>query len=675
MQPSAAPTRTTSSSRRPTHRKRFSTTRLSTETAGTLPEYNSPPPEYSGVNSSSTAVSSASESVDDCDADTEDDYYSAQTLRITHSQPQTAPSSFALASPPKRKRPIYKQKSASTSRLDSALDSLLERSVHALEMSNALLQQQQSSTTPSFMIDSPREEETFSTSHLRHPNYHHHTVPSKSINIRSAPALRQRYDDLPADEFDEVTRKVDDLQLLQPSPMSSDSLSQSLPTKTPSMPMPHKPPSRKTSLDSERRKDGAVLRLAALDRRHLVSQAPRPITQYIESTDDLNAIVLPSTLGLRAPASTHHAAECQPPSSMVIVNKEALDAASTSTSTPAFALLSSLVSASNSSSPSSSYIPKSTTFLSRRGSSSDRSSTIRASRTPSSQHSSSDRSRSTTPKPLVGSSSTSSPVRPMTPPIEGDSPSSTSDSDQSLHPKARLTVQSLHAILDAHPPPTPPSKPRKQFMPRTPSAQATAIESTTTASVSRLFTKGVHSSSTRPPSPPRRSVLKRRPGDANSDPSPSSSTPNSAGPSTPAPTAASSVPSSRSSTPTFYGGGSQKSKKRISFAALPEPHVSSTRESTAAKRKRKSGNKKNDKGKSGGKSGNEEEDEDDHGGWVTWLFGAAAAAGVGPGSGIGGGPSAGAGSGNGRTEERMEERIARGWGGVGRGGAFDEWGV
>ncbi|TFK70970.1 hypothetical protein BDN72DRAFT_765773, partial [Pluteus cervinus] len=108
--------------------------------------------------------------------------------------------------------------------------------------------------------------------------------------------------------------------------------------------------------------------------------------------------------------------------------------------------------------------------------------------------------------------------RPMTPPMEAEMEESSSSSSDGC--RAKLTVVSLRKILDEQPPP--PSRSagssvnedgRKTmkapaFMPRSPAPLAESGTSTATASISRLFTKGVHSSSTRPPSPPRQSAMK-----------------------------------------------------------------------------------------------------------------------------------------------------------------------
>jgi len=97
-----------------------------------------------------------------------------------------------------------------------------------------------------------------------------------------------------------------------------------------------------------------------------------------------------------------------------------------------------------------------------------------------------------------------------------------------------------------------------------------ASTSHATASVSRLLTKNKHSSSTRPPSPPRQSSLR----------SPSLLSP------TLSPTKGSPGPSPSPSLlniPNFFGGGSggsnngsgRSTPNRVSFAALPESYANS----------------------------------------------------------------------------------------------------
>ncbi|KAJ8698659.1 hypothetical protein PTI98_005343 [Pleurotus ostreatus] len=156
------------------------------------------------------------------------------------------------------------------------------------------------------------------------------------------------------------------------------------------------------------------------------------------------------------------------------------------------------------------------------------------------------RSRSTTPKPLH-LPNPASVQRSMTPPTE----ESSSDDGAALK-----TIDSLRKILDVHPSTSPPagrshSSPSRSSTSRrlkrpqfiiSPPPKVEAGASTATASISRLYTKAKHTSSTRPPSPPRYSSLKG----------------GSSGRNTPL-------------TPGSPGGSSGRTTpKRISFAELPE---------------------------------------------------------------------------------------------------------
>lgn len=115
--------------------------------------------------------------------------------------------------------------------------------------------------------------------------------------------------------------------------------------------------------------------------------------------------------------------------------------------------------------------------------------------------------------------------RPLTipPPIQelsSPSPTPSSDSDGCT---AKLTISALRKILDEQPPASTSTLSASklkapQFMPggrkneRGMSGFSEPRVSTATASVSRLLTKGTHSMTTRPPSPPKSSVLKKRDG-------------------------------------------------------------------------------------------------------------------------------------------------------------------
>lgn len=176
-----------------------------------------------------------------------------------------------------------------------------------------------------------------------------------------------------------------------------------------------------------------------------------------------------------------------------------------------------------------------------------------------------------------------------------------------------------------------------------------ASTSHATASVSRILTKNKHSSSTRPPSPPRHSAL--RPASLLSPNS--SPKKNSPGPS-PSP--------SLLNIPSFFGGGSggsnngsgRSTPNRVSFAALPESYANSkpggpdqqfNREKR--RKRRKSGSRTPPDARSGSRSSDHDSDEGDGWRWwATWLL-----SGNNPG-GIGLRLD---------QEARIEERVAR-WG-------------
>jgi hypothetical protein len=225
----------------------------------------------------------------------------------------------------------------------------------------------------------------------------------------------------------------------------------------------------------------------------------------------------------------------------------------------------------------------------------------------------------------------------LTPPTE--------ESSSSESGPAKLTIQSLRKILDEQPqPPEPPRLRPPAFLPRTPAPVAQAGTSTATASVSRLFTKAKHSSSTRPPSPPPHSAMKQ-------------STPNSNGARTPS---SLSVTTSIRSTSAPSSGWS--TPKRISFAKLPESYAESRPEGSSSKFR-----DRDKKGRRAGRSGEDKKGKDragESGWWSAWLLGAA-------------GPHA-QGVNTLRNEERMEDRLSRSWSGrmgPGFGPTLDDWAI
>ena len=665
----------TTSSRR-SHRKRISL-RLSTDTTSTLPEYISAGWQRSEDDPPSDRPPDYPDSAEEADEDTDSEGNSAAVYVPPLSPRPTSPRRV-------RRFPTHRRRqSGSTSTpTDQYLDSLLERSVHALEMSNTLLQSSISTQTSLSAVlgsDSPAD----NTLEAR--------ARGLSSRIRENRGMHENW----ADDLIEISEGVEGLfgdegrrrSSSYPAHSAESSLSSSLPNS--SSPSRHRQHRRRPSLDLRHtpNSDMPQLHLSPQDRSHLVAPPPRALTQYIASTSDPNSITLPSTLGLRSPSSSHISSDWRPLTeavsssnyhasvSLPIVTDRPLEP-----STPAYNMLSSFVHRSPSSG--SSTPATLTSLISRRRGSSNGSPNIERaslhSPSPSSHiaHKSPDRTRtagsgalsSRSQTPIRSTSPHSVPHRCMTPPIE-ESSSSSSDGCP-----AKLTVVSLRKILDDQPimvngdSQTPGSSlsstalPERHrppaFLPRSPAPVAEASTSTATASISRLFTKATHSSSTRPPSPPRHSSMKQLS-------SSNSSTPRRS----PSPTAL--------SIPDIFGVGvamslgsgqssGRSTPKRISFAKLPESYASSRPQGSSSKFKDKQNRRRGKHRKSGSA---DEMDVDgkrttNEGGrwWNRWLLGASEPLGV-YGVGI-------------RHEERMEDRMSRSWGGrMSPGFGVDGWAV
>ncbi|KAG1892165.1 hypothetical protein F4604DRAFT_1697944 [Suillus subluteus] len=610
---------------RRTYRKRSSVSRMSSDTVHTLPEYSAP---LNWSKTSNSAFYTGNESdrppdypdSEEADADTEEQAVAFPPQRCQLNSPRRA-------APYTRRR---KRQSVSVPAADPFLDSLLERSVHALEMSNVLMQ---SSISTQCSLSALLSSEV---------------APDRSLEVRARNLstrirLNSGVHGTWMAHLEEISKGVDGLfneEVRDISPIMPDepAISQSLPT------------SNIRDLRNRRRpsllelngscSSASQLQFSLPKRDFLVAPAPRALTQYVESTADPGMIILPSTLGLRASASSHSTdwqdhtlvrqPELQSSQSLPVLSGQPLEIP-----TPAYSLLSNIVMRSESATPPPTDTSSPRTFIPRRGSTST-CSTERGSRF--SNQKSASRSHSTTPRRPV------TPLpRVMTPLIEELSPAS---SDSSDHPTGYRTVQSLRKILDEQSPSTsinsPPRKDRKQsrspnFMPVTPVPAPVAGTSTATASISRLFTKSRHSSSTRPPSPPTHSSLK-----------------------------APSVPPTPRSSPSIgslsdmFGSGVAKAlrsnppsglstPKRISFAELPESYASSRPGSSKISDKRKNRSRKR-KGK--------DEEEGETLGWFERLF-------------IGGPMS----TNSARIDDRMEERISRGWGSRPGGGTLDDWAI
>ncbi|KAG1752515.1 uncharacterized protein EDB91DRAFT_521321 [Suillus paluster] len=621
------------SSRR-THKKRSSLSRLSSDTVQTLPEYSAP------LNWSKPFGNSAGNESDrppdypdseEADADTEDQ-------AVTYVPQRFHLNSFQRTSyTRRRKRQPFPVQAA-----DPFLDALLERSVHALEMSNALMQTSISTQSSLSALLSPE------------------VGPDRSLEVRArnlSTRIRLNSDvhGTWMTHLEEISKGVDglfdeeggDISAVKPDDAA---ISQSLPTSN-IRDLRHR---RKPSLLelNGSSSSSSQLQFSHLKRDVLVAPAPRALTQYIESTADPSMILLPSTLGLRASGSSHSAdwqdhtftsqQELQSSQSLPLLSGQPQVVP-----TPAYNFLSNIVKRSESATPPPSTTSSPHAFVSRRGSTStcstDRGSKLsmspssvrrkQASPDRSRKPESATRSRSTTPR------RPSPPPRIMTPPIEELSAGSSDSSDQ---PTGYRAVKSLRKILDEQASSISVNSLRKEpkktrsptFMPVTPAPAPIASTSTATASISRLFTKGRHSSSTRPPSPPTHSSLKVR----SVPPTPRSS------PST-------------GSLSEMFGNGVAKvlgsdppsgvsTPKRISFAELPESYAGTRPGPSKLSEKRKNKSRKR-KGK--------DKEEGETRGWLEALFN------VGPAR-------------SGRMEERMEERMARGWSRPG-GGTLDDWAV
>ena len=654
----------TSTFRTRPHRKRFSVTRLSTDTTATLPAY--PPTENSPDDRPPDYPESANEADADADHSSSDD----TLLPLASSRPRRLH--------PHRRRHHASPTSAS-SRTDPYLDSLLARSVHALEMSNALLQSSistRSSLSTVLAVDTPVVENSLEA---RARNL------SSRIGVNSG-VHANWLDDLAAISEHFATEPVSRPDALGLSLSNHDDpISRSLPVgPSPLRQRGARPRHRNhsfTDLDQISAEttelDEPHLRLSNWSRSRLISPAPRAITQYVESNADADSILLPSTLGLRSSSSAHLPNTIPSPPTPSLPQSTLAESSCT-----AYTLLSSFLTRRSSTSPTISH-PSSTSRSEHynRNSTDTSAGLSRGSGTAASSRtrtpfSSPTRSRtgkrSITP-PLVPPFLVL-PTRTLTPPTENPSLSSLSSTPSSSnpssdpHPNPVLSLQALRKILDDQP--NAPLMSRAQsegrvhrrptFLPRTPLPAPTLGTSTATASVSRLFTKPVHMHSGSPSREPRPSALKS-----------GSRTPQS-----PAESDGFLVPGRSTGAGGSSGSSARSTPKRISFADLPEPYGSERgggsgrgfekRSTRRGKRRSRSGR---DKGK--GKSrvdvmgddsdeSDESDEDDDKGWWARLLLGSTHPRGMSLG----------------RPEDRIEARIARGLGSRGGfGGGMEDWAV
>ena len=630
--------------RRP-HRKRCSVSKLSSETIQTLPEYSSPPGWSNSFGSPRPSEGESDrppdypETADEADADTEDE----QEETVVYVQHHLVHPASRGSSTHMRRR-----KRAPAPASDPFLDTLLERSVHALEMSNTLLRTTMSTQSSlSTLLSSENESD--------------HVLEVRARNLSTRIRVSSGVHETWMDHLEEISEGVDNLfgdegRSRSASHLDEGAVSRSLPTTT----LPELRHRRKPSILDLDGSSSSHLRYSHPTRDVLVAPAPRALTQYVESTSDPQLITLPSTLGLRASGS-FHSVHCRGSSSVRLQGTQPPSTGGISpetqpeSTTPAYHLLSNLVKRSASLTP-----PSSARLLRSRGRRASVSPTGTARGTkpsfssPSARtlYSPPDRSRSinqgqaskSLSEPHLKSSTPPTPL-PTLPADEELSPSSSEASDR---PTGYRTVQSLRKILDDHPSSTSVNTLQRKgpkfhrapaFLPVTPSPAPIQATSTATASISRLYTKGRHSMSTRPPSPPAHSSLKVRSVPPTPFPSPSTMSLSEAFGNGVA-RVMGSAPSSGVSTP-----------KRISFAELPESY-SGSQPGTSKLRERK-GRKKGKQGKSS--------DKEEANGWLNTL--------------LRGGLSSGGLAGMGSREDRMEERMARGWGSRPGYGTLDDWAV
>ncbi|KAH9943176.1 PLC-like phosphodiesterase [Epithele typhae] len=266
-----------SSSRRATHRKRASALRLSSDsTVTTLPLYTSPPRQRVGdlAEIPFEQPPAYPDSAEEADEDTDPSDSESAAVYIP------SPPSSLPVSPRNRARRYQasarsighrRLQSIATSQSDPYLDSLLERSVHALEMSNALLQSSMSTQTSlsAVLADDSAD---------RHLEERTQRLASKMKDDKDMQASWM-------DELDEISRRVEGLvesdgehgdhasvsSLGAPAP-----LSQSLPTSSLLEQMESKG-RRRTSHEMRRHQPSqstSSLQLSAHDRSHFIAPAP-----------------------------------------------------------------------------------------------------------------------------------------------------------------------------------------------------------------------------------------------------------------------------------------------------------------------------------------------------------------------------------------------------------------
>ena len=291
------------SNQKRTHRKRVSALRLSSDTTSTLPEYISPTgwhrPEYTENIPSDTPPDypdSAEEADEDTDTDTNTISYVPHTTTTTTTASTFPRAQTASPRRPKRFQQTHKRRHSSqlysqAQSNDSYLDSLLERSVHALEMSNTLLE---SSISTSTSLSAVLADDSGAES----------TLESHALNLSSR--IRGNWDVQASwsGDLNEITRRVEVLFGDEDNARfgggahfregAGGGVSCSLPNSTSPPPHLHRP-RRRPSLDLQHKSESALPRLhySQQDRSRLIASPPRALTQYVDSTQDPEAILLP----------------------------------------------------------------------------------------------------------------------------------------------------------------------------------------------------------------------------------------------------------------------------------------------------------------------------------------------------------------------------------------------
>lgn len=319
-------------------RRKSSSLKLSTDSIPPqLPVYSSPPQPGPGWTRYDPFVDNPPdypESSEEADADESDQEVPAYKRRHPSSQVYLSP---FQSSPRKTRRPPHQFHSPSSPSLtshrprhyakpltsqhaatnsDSYLDSLLARSVHALELSNTLLQSSlatKSSMTAVLSTDSPADESLEESA----------TGLSKRI-MKSKDMQKNWIDDL-----EEIGKRVDGLFGEQTETEGGPSLSNGQGSRIPVKPLardtatpisqslPISSGLAKTLVERRRGQNPSLavvtptsegqLNYSTHNRSHFVAPPPRALTVYIGSDDaDLDAITLPPTLGVRSPPRLTH---------------------------------------------------------------------------------------------------------------------------------------------------------------------------------------------------------------------------------------------------------------------------------------------------------------------------------------------------------------------------------